>query len=171
MAMDEEEYIDSRGYKRKNSRLVSRQIAHDYIYKYNRKKYPLPFYKYVVHHKDGNKLNNSISNLQILLPEEHGKIHGKIGGNLWTPERYFEGNITTEEPWIKLSKENIDNMRNIEIINPDWVIRYLFTCAKCGCHSYDLFIKENIIHGKVCMACFNFEPNLEEAIEPMIISQ
>ena len=29
----------------------------------------------IVHHKDGNKLNNKINNLQILSRSEHAKIH------------------------------------------------------------------------------------------------
>ena len=158
MAMDESEYIDEKGYKRKDSRLVSRREAFFGIFLPNKEKFKNPFSSYVVHHKDRNKLNNSISNLQILTPEEHGKLHGKVGGNFWIPERYFVGNVPSEEPWIKISKEEIDNMRNIETINPDWVIRYLFTCVKCGCHSSDLFIKETIVYGKICIACFNFEP-------------
>lgn len=157
MVMDEDEYIDSRGYKRKNSRLVSRTKAFFNIFLPNRLKFKNPFSSYVIHHKDRNKLNNSIPNLQIVTPEEHGMIHGKISGS-WVPEIDFSGKIDTEEPWIKLDKKEIDQMRNIETINPDWVIKYLFTCVKCGCHSYDLFINENMIYGKVCFGCFNFEP-------------
>ena len=31
----------------------------------------------VVHHKDGNKLNNEISNLEVLTKEEHSYLHSK----------------------------------------------------------------------------------------------
>ena len=30
-----------------------------------------------VHHRDHNSLNNCVSNLQVLTPEEHFKLHGK----------------------------------------------------------------------------------------------
>jgi len=33
-----------------------------------------------IHHKDENKLNNNIGNLEILTTKEHGEIHG-FGGN------------------------------------------------------------------------------------------
>lgn len=31
----------------------------------------------IVHHKDGNRTNNKLDNLEILTPSEHGKLHGK----------------------------------------------------------------------------------------------
>lgn len=31
----------------------------------------------VVHHRDGNKLNNNIDNLELMTPQEHMKIHSK----------------------------------------------------------------------------------------------
>ena len=36
----------------------------------------MPFSEYVVHHKDGNKKNNDIDNLEILEQKEHEEIHG-----------------------------------------------------------------------------------------------
>ena len=76
-------YIDDRGYE--HSDLVSRQLAYKYIYRKNRHKYPLRFSEYVVHHIDGNKRNNHISNLMVLTPEEHAKIHKKDDDSEGTP--------------------------------------------------------------------------------------
>ncbi len=76
-----------RTYKNKNgyleetpahSLLIHRQIAFNEIYLKNRNRYPLKFNKYVVHHIDGVKVNNEISNLQILTKEKHNYIHRKI---------------------------------------------------------------------------------------------
>jgi hypothetical protein len=72
--------IDKNGYERgelNQSDLIHRQIAYKEIYIKNKKDYPLPFSKYVVHHIDRDKLNNDVSNLQILTPEEHNFIHSK----------------------------------------------------------------------------------------------
>ena len=71
--------IDDNGYIRgkvEHTALISRQIAKTQIYDKNPTKYPLPFGKYVVHHIDRDKLNNSVKNLAILTPLAHKKIHG-----------------------------------------------------------------------------------------------
>lgn len=74
---DKGQYIDKQGYLRDNidNRLVHRTVAYLEIYLPNRKKYPLRFREYVVHHKDKNRLNNHKSNLRILTPEQHKKYH------------------------------------------------------------------------------------------------
>lgn len=55
--------------------LVHRDIAYIHIYLKNRDIYPMEFYRYVVHHKDGNKLNNKINNLEILTKKQHCSEH------------------------------------------------------------------------------------------------
>jgi len=71
-------YIDENGYYRYvyNQKLVHRDVAYKYIYKNNKHKYPLRFRNYQVHHKNRNKLDNDVENLQIVTREEHEKIHG-----------------------------------------------------------------------------------------------
>ena len=70
-------FIDENGYARKkHSSLIHRQNAYKYLYLKNREKYPLPFSAYVVHHIDGDKLNNHSRNLELLTPEAHRKVHG-----------------------------------------------------------------------------------------------
>jgi len=32
---------------------------------------------YFIHHKDGNHFNNEISNMELITPQEHSKLHGK----------------------------------------------------------------------------------------------
>ena len=70
-------FLDENGYYRFNDsrRLVHRGVAYKEIYKKNRSNYPLRFGGYVIHHKDKNKLNNDISNLQIVTQEEHEALH------------------------------------------------------------------------------------------------
>lgn len=70
-------YKDEKGYERtekEHTDLVHRNRAY-HIYLQNRDKYPLPYSAYEVHHKDFDKTNNKVSNLQILTPSEHDKIH------------------------------------------------------------------------------------------------
>ena len=67
--------IDKHGYKRNGyGRLIHRDKAEKLIY--NKEDFDLEFGEYVVHHKDGNKLNNRKDNLEILTQEEHKKKHG-----------------------------------------------------------------------------------------------
>lgn len=88
-------WIDKQGYARGNieshSDLIHRQIAYREIYLKNKDKYPLPFSKYVVHHKDGNKLNNEPKNLQILTPEEHERVHDKTREARLFEKKLWEG--------------------------------------------------------------------------------
>lgn len=69
--------IDGRGYVRfkDNNKLVHREIAYHEIYLPNKQLYPLPFGKYVIHHKDGYTGNNNPSNLELLTRQEHNKLH------------------------------------------------------------------------------------------------
>ena len=48
----------------------------------------------VVHHIDGNKLNNDISNLKVLSISEHNRIHATESQNL---KKYIENH----GPWNK----------------------------------------------------------------------
>lgn len=68
-------YRDKRGYEREHSDAVHRHRAYHHIYLKDRKKYPLPFEAYEVHHIDGDKTNNKMENLAVLTPEEHDKAH------------------------------------------------------------------------------------------------
>ncbi len=73
-----EKYTDENGYLRfkDSGKLVHRFIAYTNIYKKNKTNYPGGFSKYQVHHKNLEKKDNRISNLQILTPEEHMVVHG-----------------------------------------------------------------------------------------------
>jgi hypothetical protein len=68
--MAKKTYIDKKGYKRdkKTGKAEHRTNAER---KVGGKIYP----GRVVHHKDGNKLNNDPSNLQVMSRSDHGKLH------------------------------------------------------------------------------------------------
>ena len=73
----EKTYKDDHGYLRwKNSKkLVHRTIVYKEIYLKNRKKFQFPFSEYQVDHKDGNKNNNRIGNLDLVPIREHELKH------------------------------------------------------------------------------------------------
>ena len=64
-------YADQRGYVYEHRLVMEKHIG----------RYLLP--EEIVHHKDLNKTNNDISNLQIVTASEHTKIHSMLmGGGL-----------------------------------------------------------------------------------------
>ena len=70
-----ERHLDNNGYYRNGyGRLVHRDVAFRYLYDYPN--HHLRFREYDIHHKDRNKLNNNLDNLEVLTREEHKKKHG-----------------------------------------------------------------------------------------------
>ena len=72
-------YEDENGYLRfcSDNRLVHRDISYRFIYRKGFKNgvYKKRFSEYEIHHKDRDKQNNRIANLEILTSDEHKKIH------------------------------------------------------------------------------------------------
>ncbi|MFH1316469.1 MAG: HNH endonuclease [Candidatus Woesearchaeota archaeon] len=65
-------------------------MAYEEIYKFSRYRFPEPFGTYQVHHKDGNKLNNDVSNLELMSREEHMYyIHG-VQNALYNSRKPYE---------------------------------------------------------------------------------
>jgi len=70
-----EQFAKNLKYPEKEGGLFHRWYARKNIYYKNRHKYPLHFTDYEVHHKDNNKRNNDLDNLEILTREEHKQRH------------------------------------------------------------------------------------------------
>ena len=72
-------YVDENGYFRyKNSkRLVHRHIAAKYVVRRKLRR------DEIVHHKNGNKLDNRPVNLQVMTWDQHSKLHERQ----WERER------------------------------------------------------------------------------------
>lgn len=75
---------------------------------------------YHIHHIDGNPLNNDVSNLVALSPEEHSLIHeneftqwatagGKKGGNKCRDEKlgFFNGTTEKRKEWSENARTHI----------------------------------------------------------------
>ncbi|MEK6932556.1 MAG: HNH endonuclease [Nanoarchaeota archaeon] len=74
---EEKTYIDRHGYYiwKSTNKPVHRTRAYYQIYLKNRKKYLLKFNEYQVHHKDKDKKNNRIENLELIEKRDHELKH------------------------------------------------------------------------------------------------
>ena len=77
-------YVDKNGYKRY---IDSKKPVHRYVAE---RKLGGSIYKgYVVHHKDGNKLNNKRDNLQVMKRSDHSKLHAKKRRNIFIQHNHY----------------------------------------------------------------------------------
>lgn len=68
-------YLTKQGYVSRDDKLEHRTVIERHL---GRKLSS----KELVHHKDGKRTNNKISNLELTTRAEHAKYHGKINNNL-----------------------------------------------------------------------------------------
>jgi hypothetical protein len=71
-------------------------IAYTKIYLKNRTKYPLPFNKYRVNHKDGNEQNNIPKNLELIPKNKKIQKINQQKGNISKGRRKSEGLMKTQ---------------------------------------------------------------------------
>jgi len=111
-------YDDERGYIR-HSNLISREKAKEQIWEKNRDKFPLPFSEYIVHHRDMNKKNNNLANLQLITSKEHNKLHMKQSKKInWIYESRVGKSILfiIMGLILALKKEDMTSSRTIGVI-------------------------------------------------------
>jgi len=84
----------------------------------------------IVHHIDGNKKNNSISNLQVMTAKEHNSHHGKEQGK-WLCELIC--------PWCK--KQFTLERRKTHLIRK----KHKYTCCSASCRGS--FSRNVQLHG------------------------
>lgn len=94
----------------------------------------IPKGNYLIHHKDWDKSNNSISNLQLLTKTEHGKIHNPLGQMNGMPnEKEFTCDICGKK-FIKLDvgqKSHYCSKRCLEKAKQLRLTKTLI-CKNCG---------------------------------------
>jgi len=118
-------------YQITNKNHIGKNWLHQYVYE--KEKGPIK-QGYEIHHKDKNKDNNSISNLEMLLPEEHAKNHA--GYKYSNPERYKKqcehldrirpDHVWPEDP-VKYEQHRKALKKAMQNIKP-----VMYRCVNCG---------------------------------------
>lgn len=89
----------------------------------------------VVHHKDGNKRNNSIENLELISRSEHAKLHYKnneilvVKGKFKGKEACKKRSVVTEE----IAKEiKSSRKKGVELSKIYGVSKFVISRIRCG---------------------------------------
>ena len=83
---------------------------------------------FVVHHKDGNKLNNCILNLQLMREFDHRSLHHK--GTTHTLEAKIKMSKAKKGKYLKENRYNYKNYyRVVKLDNRNGVQRYVIKIA------------------------------------------
>ena len=127
--------IDKRGYLRwkKDNYLCHRDIARAQNASYKCRTDDLRFKDLQVHHVDGNKVNNSPSNLQPLSPREHMVVHGillEVDGKMYRR--------IGKEKWIQEEKVTEIRIRNV------WIPMDLVLFRGGNVYTEEWFYRKNV---------------------------
>ncbi|MFH0712031.1 MAG: HNH endonuclease [archaeon] len=153
------------GYKTEGNP-IHRIRAYNHIYLMNRKKYPLQWGAYEVHHIDGDRDNNRMDNLAVLTPEEHDKAHDKMEYEL----RIFSKYGTLPEDLLKLkdifSKEYNLSWEKIEEefheLSKEFFLEF--------CKEDEKYKSNEIVYGEqVALNTLQYQLKLEEGRIPIEI--
>lgn len=105
---------------------------HRYVYEYYNGKIPLG---YQVHHKDHNKDNNEIENLQLLTRKEHDKIHYEEMSQEEKQRRkknMIENALPKAIEWHKSSKSTEWHKKHFQEVKDKMLKVREFVCLQCG---------------------------------------
>jgi hypothetical protein len=111
-----------------------RQRLHRYVWEF----YNGPIPKgYHIHHKDFNKANNDISNLQLLSFEEHEKLHGEAhaadeGFRVWAKANLAKTARPKASEWHKSEEGREWHKKQFEKSRSKIFIERDFICENCG---------------------------------------
>jgi len=105
----------------------------------------------LVHHIDGNPLNNDIRNLAVLTTREHSKIHNEMAQGS-SRKKYFEPYLPRQTQKIKV--EALPTFQEIEKNKYDKINILCMVCHKdVAIFNYQIFDGVNTFNTCVCECC------------------
>lgn len=90
---------------------------------------------YAIHHKDHNKNNNEIDNLQIVTSSEHAKIHGQAlteEQKIARKNNIIQNVIPKSVEWHKSEDGREWHKEHYEQMKDKWYKKDKFVCEFCG---------------------------------------
>lgn len=123
-----------------------RMRMHRYVWEYYHGKIPKGYH---IHHIDGDKANNDISNLRLLTASEHEKLHmGNISEErLESMRRNMEENVLPKAiEWHKSEEGREWHRRQYQSIKDKMHESLEFKCGQCG----KTFIGKNNGQNRFC---------------------
>ena len=109
-----------------------RKRMHIYVWEYYNSKVPKG---YEVHHRDGNKANNDISNLQLVKPQEHQEIHRKQlteEEREWRRQNLARNARPKASEWHKSDEGREWHKHHYEKMKESFHQQVERVCANCG---------------------------------------
>jgi len=118
-----------------------------------------------IHHMDGNKNNNDISNLQLLRAEEHAFHHGKEPINIQKmKEKVQPIGIKKAVDWhrseegYKWHKEHYEQMKDKFHVSKE------FTCEYCGTLFQSIDTKQNRFCSNKCKSAWRRASGIDDEV-------
>lgn len=155
---------DEKGYYRAKTDFTL--YMHRYVWEYYNTRIPDG---YEVHHKDFNRANNDISNLQLLTVEEHRKIHAYLltdEQRAWRRTNLNENARPKAIEWHKSEEGRAWHKEQITKQHQLGVFKHELICTNCGKRYIGESKNKNTFCSNVCKSAYRRKTgkNLEERI-------
>lgn len=108
---------------------TNRKRLHRYVWECNYGKIPNG---YQIHHKDFDKSNNNIENLQLLRAYDHRALHGKINGEANVKSGLIDEIRPLTKAWHSSEKGHSWHKKHFEKMKDKMFVEKEFVCENCG---------------------------------------
>lgn len=108
-----------------------------------------------IHHKDFNKQNNELDNLQMLTSEEHHKLHGQAltdEQRAWRRKNLVENAIPRAADWHKSENGSKWHKEHYEGMKDKLYVKRKFICENCGKQFESTQVKSRFCSGACASA-------------------
>lgn len=138
-------------------------LMHRYVWEFYNCKIPKGYH---IHHIDGNKANNDISNLQLLKGTEHWSLHGKIltdEEREWRRENVITKAVPKAVDWHKSEDGKLWHKEQVKYRKDNRSER-ICTCEQCGKEFTTFSNKDSKFCSNSCKSKYRRANHLDDEI-------